>query len=136
MTANPHRTADREQTLVALVPAVSVTRIALAAAAALRPAVVVRGSGAPDTPAARVLVRAVAGRELVLGAGALWACSTGWRLRPWLVAQGVADALDLVVLVVAVRTGRLPAGRGYALAAFAFSGVVAEAATVRAVGRR
>ena len=136
MVALSRRSTGRDDALLELVPVVSAIRVLVAAGVALRPSVVARWSGGPDTPAVRALVRAVSARELVLGAGAGWAWWSGSRLPLWLAAQGTADALDVVGLAAAVRTGRLPPLRGYALAAFALSGAVAEAATIRAARRR
>ena len=51
---------------------------------------------------ATVLTRALGVRDLVLGAGALWAMRQGdGAARPWFAAHAVADATDLAATVVA-----------------------------------
>lgn len=49
-----------------------------------------------------VLTRALGARDLVLGAGALWAMRRGAESsRPWFAAHAVADATDLAATVAA-----------------------------------
>jgi hypothetical protein len=51
---------------------------------------------------ATVLTRALGARDLVLGAGALWAMRRGSEsARPWFAAHAVADATDLAATVAA-----------------------------------
>jgi hypothetical protein len=51
---------------------------------------------------ATVLTRALGVRDLVLGAGALWAMREGnGAARPWFAAHAVADATDLAATVAA-----------------------------------
>jgi hypothetical protein len=57
---------------------------------------------AAEKDAATVLTRALGARDLVLGAGALWAMHRGGRsARPWFAAHAVADATDLAATVAA-----------------------------------
>jgi hypothetical protein len=58
-------------------------------------------------PAVGVLTRALGARDLVLGAGALFALATrGRTARPWFAAHTVADGVDLAATIAARR--RLP----------------------------
>jgi hypothetical protein len=64
------------------------------------------GSGWIGKPAEKggttVLTRALGARDLVLGAGALWAMRQGRdSARPWFAAHAVADATDLAATVAA-----------------------------------
>ena len=65
-------------------------------------------------PGARVILRAVGGRDLVLGLGGLRALSTGSETRHWAQAAMIADAADATATLLAFR--HLPArGRWLAL---------------------
>ena len=61
-----------------------------------------------DEPGGRVAVRALAARDLVIGAGVLRAIDRGESLRPWLVSSAAADLADTVATLGALR--RLPRG--------------------------
>jgi hypothetical protein len=80
------------------------------------------GSGAAD-PDARLLARALGGRDLALGAGTLAALAGAGPVRPWSRAAGVADLGDLVITCVAWK--RLPRLGRLAVASAAGSGVIA-----------
>lgn len=78
------------------------SRVGLGLVAVSMPGVAVRtwvGSGVP-APAAGVLGRALGGRDLGLGGGTVVAAVTGGRMRGWIVASGVADAVDAVVTFI------------------------------------
>ena len=82
--------------------AVAAGRVALGVAALIWPAVPARpwvGASADDL-AARVFGRALGGRDLALGLGALAAlqrpAGEGGSARAWLAAGALADALDVV----------------------------------------
>jgi hypothetical protein len=61
-----------------------------------------------DEPGGRVAVRALAARDLVIGAGVLRAIDRGESLRPWLAFSATADLADSVATLGAIR--RLPKG--------------------------
>jgi hypothetical protein len=79
------------------------------------------------TPAAALFTRALAARDVGIGAGAL----AGRDLRPWLLAGMAADATDLAATVIqrddlpatAVPLVLATAGAGIALGAYALTGV-------------
>lgn len=79
---------------------------------------------AARTPAAKVVLRALGIRDLVLGAGALIALERGAPVREWVVLGAACDAVDAAATVLAVR--RLPLKRTLP--------VLAVAATATAVG--
>jgi hypothetical protein len=76
-------------------------------------------------PGRRVLARALGGRDLALGLGALAAARPEGQLRGWVEAGGLADAGDVAATVLAFR--HLPA-RGRWLVLAAAGGAVAAAA--------
>ncbi len=84
-------------------------RIAIGCTALAAPVVVARpwiGDGA-DINSARLLARAMGGRDLALGIGALRALSVSdSEARPWVALGGVADAVDLLATLAAF--GQLP----------------------------
>lgn len=65
-------------------------------------------------PAVKVLGRAMGGRDLALGLGALVASSRGAPTAGWIRAGGLADAADLVATVAGF--GRLPRRRRWIMA--------------------
>jgi hypothetical protein len=79
-------------------------RVAIGATAITAPTLVSRpwvGSGAGQ-PAARLLARAMGGRDLALGIGALRALTVSdQEARPWVALGGTADALDSLATVIA-----------------------------------
>lgn len=84
----------------------------LAPDAAARPWVGSAGAG----PGRQVLARALGGRDVALGLGALLAARGDGRLRGWVEAGALADAGDVVATATAYR--HLPrAGRVLVLAA-------------------
>jgi hypothetical protein len=58
--------------------------------------------GADDVPSA-VLVRCLAGRDIVIGAGLVAAAARGGDPRPWLVGGVLADTVDGVATLAAGR---------------------------------
>jgi hypothetical protein len=71
---------------------------------------------AAENGGATVLTRALGARDLVLGAGALWAMRDGvGSARPWFAAHAVADATDLAA-TVAARDSLPRSGFRFALA--------------------
>ena len=84
-----------------------------------------------EGPTRRVLARALGGRDLALGIGALAAARNGADLRIWVAAAGLADAGDVVATLLAFP--HLPkVGRLVVLAAAGGSALVA-AGTVAAL---
>jgi hypothetical protein len=117
-----------------LAAALSLNRIGFGIAHLLRPGRAGQGwiGRAARDPATQVFVRGHGARDVVLGAGALSALAgSGERAaRPWLTAQGVADATDLAATIVA--NGRLPGG-GYRFA-LVMAGASTVVATIAAIG--
>jgi hypothetical protein len=111
---------------------VAVGRLGIGATALLAPTLMTRPwvGDAAGTPEARLLARAMGGRDLALGLGTLRALGTDdTEARPWVALAGMADAVDAVVTVAAFR--RLPAGTRWAiLAATAGAAVVSLRAAV------
>ncbi|MYW05275.1 hypothetical protein [Streptomyces sp. SID3343] len=62
-----------------------------------------------DVTGNRVFARALGGRDLALGAGALYAAARGEGVRPWLLGSAAADLGDTVVTLS--YWSRLPPGR-------------------------
>ncbi|MFP5320152.1 MAG: hypothetical protein ACLGI2_17890 [Acidimicrobiia bacterium] len=62
-----------------------------------------------DTPASRLLVRMVGGRDVALGVGTLLAVRHGAPVRGWLEAGALSDGTDFVASLLASR--HLPKGR-------------------------
>jgi uncharacterized protein YunC (DUF1805 family) len=90
--------------------ALALTRAVLGAAGAVAPGPGFRlwVGGEADRPAVKVLARALAGRDLALGAGALLALRHGRGARGWLEASALADLTDLAATLIGWR--RLPPG--------------------------
>lgn len=78
--------------------------------------------GAGDEPAARLLGRALGGRDLALGAGLGWSLASGSPTRRWLLAAALADAGDVATTLGAWRT--LPPRGRWAVLGAAGGGVV------------
>jgi hypothetical protein len=83
-----------------------------------------------DREQTAVFTRALGGRDLVLGAGALWALR-GHRgqARQWFCAHAVADATDLVATLRA-RDALPPSGFRFATVMAAASTAIAAAAAI------
>jgi len=117
--------SPRTARLLAL--AVAGGRAALGVTAIVAPDAVARPWIGDDGrgPGRSVLARALGGRDLALGLGALLAARPDGPLRGWVEAGGVADAGDVVATFLAFR--HLPA-RGRWLVLAAAGGAVAAAA--------
>ena len=78
------------------------TRIAIGAVAVVLPRLVLRPWIGADAgqPSARLLSRALGGRDMALGLGALLAMNHGGPVRGWLEAGGLADAGDVLATVL------------------------------------
>jgi len=80
---------------------------------------------AAEKGGATVLTRALGARDLVLGAGALWAMQRrAESARPWFAAHAVADATDLAA-TVAARDSLPRSGFRFALAMAGISTAIA-----------
>ena len=105
---------------------VAIGRIAIGCTALAAPTLMTRPwiGGAADSPDARLLARAMGGRDLALGIGTLRALGVdATEARPWVALAGVADAVDACVTLRAFR--RLPTpGRWAVLAATLGAAVV------------
>ena len=100
-------------------------------AARPEPVVAARLLGHASSPRWRTVARAVAVRELILGAGTLLAVRRGRPQALWLRAMAAADALDgTLIATLAVRGTSAPALVA-ANSAFAFAGVAGELALAR-----
>ncbi len=89
--------------------------------------------GARRDPAARLLARALGGRDLAIGVGALQALRAGGQLGPWALAGGLADAGDVVVTLLSWRA--LPRRGRLAVLAAASGGVLAAALVTTGLAR-
>lgn len=93
--------------------AVAAARVGLGVVAVARPGVPLSPwvGDDRDRPSARLLARALGGRDLALGLGALLAHWQGRPLRGWVEAAALADAVDVAATVGAFgdlpRAGRL-----------------------------
>ncbi len=109
-----------------LAQAVALGRIGIGATALVAPTLMTRPwiGDAAGAPPARLLARAMGGRDLALGLGTLRALGLDdAEARPWVALAGLADAVDAVVTVAAFR--RLPRPSRWAiLAATAGAAVV------------
>lgn len=111
--------------------AVAAARAALGVVALAAPALVARPwvGEAPGPLGQQVLGRALGGRDLALGLGALLAGRQGGALRNWGEAGAFADAIDAAITVVAFR--RLPAKGRWAVLASASGAALAGALSAR-----
>jgi len=97
---------------------VAIGRIAIGCTALAAPTLMTRPwiGGAADSPDARLLARAMGGRDLALGIGTLRALAVdAGEARPWVALAGVADAVDACVTLGAFR--RLPTPSRWAVLA-------------------
>lgn len=99
--------ADVEQQLRSF----AIGRIALGAGFLLAPGPSLRTwvGDDGDTPATRLVVRMVGGRDVALGVGTLLAVRHGAPVRGWLEAGALSDASDFVASLLAAR--HLPKAR-------------------------
>lgn len=88
------------------------------------------GRGRKDR-SARLLARALGGRDLALGGGLVHALDAGQPAAGWVVAAGVADAGDLLATLLAWR--RLPRFGRVAVLGATVGGVVSAALTAGSV---
>lgn len=81
----------------------------------------------PDArrPAVKALIRIVAIRDLILGAGSIVAANEGQHLRRWVEFTMIADGVDAVASVTAIR--HTPRLRGALMAATAAGAAAAGA---------
>ncbi len=97
---------------------VAIGRIAIGCTAVAAPTFMTRPwiGEAAASPEARLLARAMGGRDLALGIGTLRALGVdGTEARPWVALAGVADAVDACVTLRAFR--RLPTPSRWAVLA-------------------
>ena len=83
------------------------TRIGLGAAAFVAPVLPARpwvGAAEADRPGARLLARALGGRDLALGLGVVLAARHDGPVRGWVEGGGTADAGDMVATLLAWRS--------------------------------
>ncbi len=102
-------------------------RVGVGTAAVLTPSLVARpwvGDVGDDVPA-RLLARAMGGRDLVLGIGTLRGLSVSdAEGRPWVALGGVADLVDAVATLVSF--GHLPRRARWAYLAIALGASIAS----------
>jgi hypothetical protein len=98
----------------ALALSTAAARAALGVVAIAAPSLPLRpwvGRVAAEEDAPRLLARALGGRDLALGLGALAALATGRPARGWILLGGLADAVDVTATVAhwssLPRLGRL-----------------------------
>lgn len=105
----------------AMTAVVAVARVGLGLAALLAPVTATRAWVGPGRgPATTVLGRALGGRDIALGAGALLALRSGTdaELRRWAIAATMSDSVDTLVTLISWQS--LPKrGRVMVLAASA-----------------
>lgn len=121
-----------------VIPAMGLTRIVIGVALVIDPSALGRALGVADPQRSAPLGRLLAARELAIGIGTLLAWRRGRDEELWLTAQAISDGSDTIAFAAATLAGRVPPGRGWAMAAFAASGVIGEswAALVHARGAR
>ncbi|MGH3319117.1 MAG: hypothetical protein ACRDN9_02865 [Streptosporangiaceae bacterium] len=115
--------------------ALAVGRVALGVSLLAAPGPLLRPwTGQPaELPAARMLARAMGGRDLALGLGALTALSRNGQSRGWVLAGAAADGADLVATVLAWPA--LPRAGRWVAAAAAGSGAGAAIVLAPALER-
>jgi hypothetical protein len=86
---------------------------------------------AATQPSARLLARALGGRDLALGLGTLWAIGRDEPLVGWVAAAGVADAGDVAATLG--HFSSLPRAGRWAVLLAAAGGAAAAVVTVRAL---
>lgn len=110
---------------------IAAVRLAVGAACLIRPSLARAWLGnSARSPAAMVLSRSMAGRDMALGYGTYRAKQAG--LSTWLVLSAVADTVDATGTVLA--RGHIPKARCVAVAAFsalAAAAGLASAASLR-----
>jgi hypothetical protein len=102
-------------------------RIALGATFLAGPVTAVRLLGLDTATAKRVAIlsRMLAARDIALGSGALAATARRTGAGTWLLAGAGSDAADAVLLVAALRTGRVRGVAAGGLAGLAAAGALA-----------
>ena len=82
---------------------IAAARAASGVAFLAAPQLALRMIGMRGDPEARFLAQAIAGRDLVLGVGALSALRNGQPTTVWFRAAAVADGIDLVAMLLRFR---------------------------------
>lgn len=133
---SPPRSGDRLSTLSTV--GIAALRTGFGAAMLARPALLGRSLAVEPSTAVRTgwLTQMVGVRELVLGLGTLDARRRRSDVRPWLLAQALADAGDAAAIAAAVRRRHVGAARGSAVVGFAVAGVWGDLVAVRGLSRR
>lgn len=123
--------------LAASVPLLAVLRIGASGWAALKPRRVAEGVGVSteQNEAAVPYVRALAARELVLGAGALAAYRRGHSGAAWVAVMAASDAFDALVYELLAELGTLQAAKARRSTVLALARALPEAATAVALAR-
>ncbi len=85
-------------------------------------------------PVARLLARALGGRDVALASGAHAALARGRPLQPWVVAGVLADVGDVAATLVAWRA--LPRARRWTVVCLAAGAALAGAAVAPSCDRR
>jgi hypothetical protein len=113
---------------------VSYGRVAIGAALVLAPKAVLRPwiGEVGNATGARVLGAGFGARDVAVGAGAIYALSTGGPVRPWLLGSALCDAVDFAATFAARRS--LPRGAA-ATCVLAAIGTVASLWTARQIAQ-
>ena len=113
-------------------------RIGLGAAMFAAPVPAARLAGIDTGTARRIswLARMTAARDAALGAGALTAVRGDGDPARWVLAGAASDLVDALVVLDAVRRGRLGRLRGGAVVAASVSGVLAGVVAAGGLRRR
>jgi hypothetical protein len=109
-------------------------RVAIGAALVLAPKLVLRPwiGEVGNTTGARALGAGFGARDVVIGAGAIHALSTGGPIRPWLLGSALSDAVDFTATIAARRA--LPSAGAAATCLLAATGAAASLWTARELG--
>jgi hypothetical protein len=132
------RVAGREIDVDATVRAVAVGRIGLGVSYLVTPGVAMKawpgrsGSTERDEALLRMMARHTGGRDIGLGVGALLAQKHDAPVRGWLEAAMLADVLDAVSIVFALR--HLPRTKAVLMLVAALGTAAAGQRLARAVG--
>ena len=112
-----------------------VIRMLIGGGMLLQPERSLRSMGLDSGTASRAafVARMLGARDAALGAGLVHAVRRGSDPLPWLLAQAVSDAVDLVGFLDARRRGLIGTKPAIAAALAASSGVFAETKAVRAL---
>ena len=109
-------------------------RVGIGTGAIVAPTLMARpwiGAGAGD-PGSRLLARAMGGRDLALGFGALRALGVSdAEARPWVALGGMADAVDAVATLLAF--GTLPRRTRWGILAVTVGAAVASTRVAEAL---